>query len=202
MDPTLRDLWIPWIREFALTPTSFFILIWDCPLIYSNLGLVAQGSTRSRVRVWTVSNLVCQVSLFSSKLKSKPHLMAALFKSTWRKPNQISCFLLWDWFSAAATFIRSYFVIMNVIMIFAGGVCAGFSGFSSCGIQAEFPRGMWNIKVSWLGIKTHTHCTGRQILYPGTIREVPNVVMTFTFVLNVAQVPCCLSGLLHLFWAS
>ena len=83
-----------------------------------------------------------------------------------------------------------------------GGLCAGFSGFSSCGIQAEFPWGMWNIKVSWQGIKTHTHCTGRQILYPWTIREVPNVVMTFKFVLNVAQVPCCLSGLLHLFWAS
>lgn len=140
MDPTLRDLWIPWIREFALTPTSFFILIWDCPLIYSNLGLVAQGSTRSRVRVWTVSNLVCQVSLFSSKLKSKPHLMAALFKSTWRKPNQISCFLLWDWFSAAATFIRSYFVIMNVIMTFAGGSVLGSQASLVVAYRLSFPE--------------------------------------------------------------
>lgn len=140
MDPTLRDLWIPWIREFALTPTSFFILIWDCPLIYSNLRLVAQGSTRSRVRVWTVSNLVCQVSLFSSKLKSKPHVMAALFKSTWRKPNQISCFLLWDWFSAAATSIRSYFVIMNVIMIFLGGSVLGSQASLVVAYRLSFPE--------------------------------------------------------------
>ena len=45
--------------------------------------------------------------------------------------------------------------------------------FSSCGVQAELPAGMWNHHRSQTGIEPCTPCIGRQILNRWTTKEVP-----------------------------
>ena len=86
----------------------------------------------------------------------------------WRSVNQFSDLELWS-DSGPMPF---FFLAISGLSWSMQDCSLCYMGFSSCGIQAQLPQGMWDL-VSPARDQTHIPWTGRGILNHWTTREVP-----------------------------
>lgn len=119
----LRDLWIPWIREFALTPTSFFILIWDWLL----RALTGAGWGYERLVIWFVRWVYFHLSW-----KLNHTLWLLYLKAHEGSPTRFHA-SGWDWFSTTATSVRSYLWLWMLLWFFLFWSVLG-ARLSSCAV--------------------------------------------------------------------